>query len=223
MPGSPNAATAAVVFLALFSSCLASVLFLYVVRATSAAFISNMNFLIPLWAVGLGWLVLDEQLPATIGPALLLVLGGVEFVVDGTAVDFSRTMTYKGLMTSGLPNVVSTFGYINASWTLRADLTAEWVCRVLNHMEEFGFEQATPRIPELLAKTMEKRYWIHDFSAGYMQRMMPKLPRQGTQMPWVNPQNYRKDKKMFRGSAISDGALIFTSRHAEAEPLKQAS
>jgi hypothetical protein len=70
---------------------------------------------------------------------------------------------------------------------------------------------------------MEKRYWIHDFSAGYMQRMMPKLPRQGTQMPWVNPQNYRKDKKMFRGSAISDGALIFTSRHAEAEPLKQAS
>jgi hypothetical protein len=52
---------------------------------------------------------------------------------------------------------------------------------------------------------------------------MPKLPRQGTQMPWVNPQNYRKDKKMFRGSAISDGALIFTSRHAEAEPLKQAS
>ena len=90
-------------------------------------------------------------------------------------------------------------------------------------MEEFGFEQATPRIPELLAKTMEKRYWIHDFSAGYMQRMMPKLPRQGTQMPWVNPQNYRKDKKMFRGSAISDGALIFTSRHAEAEPLKAAS
>ena len=58
------------------------------------------------------------------------------------------------------PNMVQTFGYINASWTLRADLTAEWVCRVLNHMEEFGFEQATPRIPELLAKTMEKRYWI---------------------------------------------------------------
>ena len=147
----------------------------------------------------------------------LLNLGGADFTVDGKPVNFADEWTYKGVMCSNIPNMVQTFGYINASWTLRADLTAEWVCRVLNHMEEFGFEQATPRIPELLAKTMEKRYWIHDFSAGYMQRMMPKLPRQGTQMPWVNPQNYRKDKKMFRGSAISDGALIFTSRHAEAE------
>ena len=153
----------------------------------------------------------------------LLNLGGADFTVDGQPVNFADEWTYKGVMCSNIPNMVQTFGYINASWTLRADLTAEWVCRVLNHMEEFGFEQATPRIPELLAKTMEKRYWIHDFSAGYMQRMMPKLPRQGTQMPWVNPQNYRKDKKMFRGSAISDGALIFTPRHAEAEPLKQAS
>ncbi len=153
----------------------------------------------------------------------LLNLGGADFSVDGKPVNFADEWTYKGVMCSNIPNMVQTFGYINASWTLRADLTAEWVCRVLNHMEEFGFEQATPRIPDLLAKTMEKRYWIHDFSAGYMQRMMPKLPRQGTQMPWVNPQNYRKDKKMFRGSAISDGALIFSSRHAEVEPLKQAS
>ena len=153
----------------------------------------------------------------------LLNLGGADFTVDGKPVNFADEWTYKGVMCSNIPNMVQTFGYINASWTLRADLTAEWVCRVLNHMEEFGFEQATPRVPELLAKTMEKRYWIHDFSAGYMQRMMPKLPRQGTQMPWVNPQNYRKDKKMFRGSAISDGALIFTSRHAKAEPLKAAS
>jgi hypothetical protein len=118
--------------------------------------------------------------------------------------------------------MVQTFGYINASWTLRADLTAEWVCRVLNHMDEFGYDQATPRIPEILARTMEKRYWIHDFSAGYMQRMLPKMPRQGTQMPWVNPQNYRKDKKMFRGSAIADGALIFTSREVGGESLRAA-
>ena len=153
----------------------------------------------------------------------LLNLGGADFTVDGKPVNFADEWTYKGVMCSNIPNMVQTFGYINASWTLRADLTAEWVCRVLNHMEEFGFEQATPRIPELLATTMEKRFWIHDFSAGYMQRMMPKLPRQGTQMPWVNPQNYCKDKKIFRVSAISDGALIFTSRHAEAEPLKAAS
>jgi monooxygenase len=153
----------------------------------------------------------------------LLNLGGAEFAVDSKPVNFADEWTYKGVMCSNIPNMVQTFGYINASWTLRADLTAEWVCRVLNHMEEFGYDQATPRIPDLLAKTMEKRFWIHDFSAGYMQRMMPKLPRQGTQMPWVNPQNFRKDKKMFRDGAVADGALIFTERNAEAESFKQAS
>jgi hypothetical protein len=90
-------------------------------------------------------------------------------------------------------------------------------------MDEFGYDQATPRIPDLLAKTMEKRFWIHDFSAGYMQRMMPKLPRQGTQMPWVNPQDFRKDKKMFRNSAVADGALIFTDRNTQVASVKQAS
>ena len=133
------------------------------------------------------------------------------------------SLSYKGVMCSNIPNMVQTFGYINASWTLRADLTAEWVCRVLNHMDEFGYDQATPRIPELLAKTMEKRFWIDDFSAGYMQRMMPNFPRQGTQMPWLNPQDYRKDKKMFRGSAIADGALIFTRSESESVELKAAS
>ena len=93
---------------------------------------------------------------------------------------------------------------------------------MLNHMDVCGYGQATPRIPEIVARTMEKRYWIHDFSAGYMQRMLPKMPRQGTQMPWVNPQNYRKDKKMFRGGAIADGALIFTSRDVGGERLRAA-
>ena len=147
----------------------------------------------------------------------LLNLGGADFEVDGKPIDFADEWTYKGVMCSNIPNMVQTFGYINASWTLRADLTAEWVCRVLNYMDEFGYDQATPRIPEILARTMEKRYWIHDFSAGYMQRMLPKMPRQGTQLPWVNPQNFRKDKKMFRDSAIADGALIFTSREVDAE------
>ena len=153
----------------------------------------------------------------------LLMLGGAEFSVDGNAVNFADEWTYKGVMCSNIPNMVQTFGYINASWTLRADLTAEWVCRVLNHMDEFGYDQATPRIPELLAKTMEKRFWIDDFSAGYMQRMMPNFPRQGSQMPWVNPQDYRKDKKMFRGSAIADGALVFTRSESESAELKVAS
>ena len=152
----------------------------------------------------------------------LLNLGGADFTVDGEPVNFADEWTYKGVMCSNIPNMVQTFGYINASWTLRADLTAEWVCRVLNHMDEFGYDQATPRIPDILARTMEKRYWIHDFSAGYMQRMLPKMPRQGTQLPWVNPQNYRKDKKMFRDAAIADGALIFTSREVDGDQLRVA-
>ena len=152
----------------------------------------------------------------------LLNLGGADFVVDGKPINFADEWTYKGVMCSNIPNMVQTFGYINASWTLRADLTAEWVCRVLNHMDEFGYDQATPRIPEILARTMEKRYWIHDFSAGYMQRMLPKMPRQGTQLPWVNPQNYRKDRKMFRDTAIADGALIFTSREVDGDQLRAA-
>ena len=153
----------------------------------------------------------------------LLNLGGADFFVDGKPINFADEWTYKGVMCSNIPNMVQTFGYINASWTLRADLTAEWVCRVLNHMDEFGYDQATPRIPDILARTMEKRYWIHDFSAGYMQRMLPKMPRQGTQLPWVNPQNYRKDRKMFRDTAIADGALIFTSRKVEGDQLRVAS
>jgi monooxygenase len=152
----------------------------------------------------------------------LLNLGGADFAVDEKPINFADEWTYKGVMCSNIPNMVQTFGYINASWTLRADLTAEWVCRVLNHMDEFGYDQATPRMPEILARTMEKRYWIHDFSAGYMQRMLPKMPRQGTQLPWVNPQNYRKDRKMFRDAAIADGALIFTSREVEGDQLRAA-
>ena len=102
------------------------------------------------------------------------------------------------------PNMVQTFGYINASWTLRADLTAEWVCRVLNHMEEFGFEQATP-----VSLSCWRRPWRSVIGYMIFRRLHAahdaQAARQGTQMPWVNPQNYRKDKKMFRGSAISDG------------------
>lgn len=140
----------------------------------------------------------------------LVVLGGAEFTVDGAPVAFANEWTYKGLMCSNVPNMVQTFGYINASWTLRADLTAEWVCRVLNHMRANDYSAATPRCPEPLAKSMPRRLWIDDFSAGYMQRVLPLFPKQGDREPWVNPQDYRKDRKMFHDGAIEDGALIFT-------------
>ncbi len=137
----------------------------------------------------------------------LLLLGGAEFTVDGAKVDFPDTFTYKGMMYSDIPNLIQTFGYINASWTLRADLTSEYACRVINKMDELGVEQATPRLREE-DKDMEPRPWIEDFSAGYMQRVMHLFPRQGND-PWRNTQNFELDKKMIRKAPLEDGALLF--------------
>ncbi|NNC57468.1 MAG: NAD(P)/FAD-dependent oxidoreductase, partial [Woeseiaceae bacterium] len=113
----------------------------------------------------------------------LLVLGGVEFAVDGKLVDFSKTYSYKGVMYSGVPNLVSTFGYINASWTLRADLTAEYFCRLVKHLDSNEFQSCTPRLrPE--DEAMEPRPWITAFTPGYIQRSIDLMPRQGDHAPW---------------------------------------
>jgi len=137
------------------------------------------------------------------------VLGDVAFSVDGAAVDFSSTMTYKGMMTSGVPNLVSTFGYVNASWTLRADLIAEWFCRLVNHMDEIDALQCTPT-PGADEKDMPLKPYIMDFSSGYIQRVLDRLPKQGDRPPWSNPQEYGRDRKMFRQGPIDDGALVFS-------------
>ena len=155
----------------------------------------------------------------------LVVLGGAEFTLDGEAIDFANEWTYKGMMCSNIPNMVHTFGYINASWTLRADLIATWVCRLLNHMRTTGMTTATPRIADELADSMSQRFWIDDFSAGYMQRVMHRFPKQGDQMPWMNPQNYRKDRKMFRDDPLQDNELVLERAGvvAEAAVLQEAS
>lgn len=155
----------------------------------------------------------------------LVLLGGAEFTLDGEAIDFANEWTYKGMMCSNIPNMVHTFGYINASWTLRADLIATWVCRLLNHMRTTGMTTATPRIADGLANSMSQRFWIDDFSAGYMQRVMHRFPKQGDQMPWMNPQNYRKDRKMFRDDPLQDDELVLERAGvvAEAAVLQEAS
>jgi cation diffusion facilitator CzcD-associated flavoprotein CzcO len=140
----------------------------------------------------------------------LTVLSGVEFTVDGMRVNFPDTWAYKGMMYSDVPNMVQTFGYINASWTLRADLTAEYVCRLLNHMAATGNRQCTPRLREA-DRGMQARPWIEDFSAGYMQRVMHLFPKQGDRDPWRNTQNYALDKKMIRRAPLEDGALVFSN------------
>jgi cation diffusion facilitator CzcD-associated flavoprotein CzcO len=141
----------------------------------------------------------------------LVVLGGVQFAVDGQPVDFPQTYSYKGLMCSDVPNMILTFGYINASWTLRSDLTAEYMCRLLNHMEKTGLGQCTPRLRDE-NRNMPTRPWIDNFSSGYVQRVIHLFPKQGDRAPWLNPQNYQRDKHMLRHEPIEDGVLVFSNR-----------
>jgi cation diffusion facilitator CzcD-associated flavoprotein CzcO len=157
---------------------------------------------------------LDADIIVTATGLQLVMMGGADISVDSQLVDFSKLWTYKGLMVSDVPNMVSTFGYINASWTLRADLTAEWVCRTLNHMAETNSSCVVPIVPEEL-KNMVPKDWIDDFPAGYMQRVMHLFPKQGDQEPWLNTQDLRRDRKIFNQPLATDGALRFSSAGAE--------
>jgi cation diffusion facilitator CzcD-associated flavoprotein CzcO len=147
---------------------------------------------------------------------LLTVMNGVALTVDGKSVNLPDTVAYKGMMYSDVPNLVQTFGYINASWTLRADLTAEFACRLINRMGELGRRIVTPRL-RASDKDMKVLPWIDDFSAGYMQRVMHLFPKQGDRDPWRHTQNYAQDKKLIRDAPIDDDVLQFTNPEAKPE------
>ena len=112
-------------------------------------------------------------------------------------------------MMSDVPNLIQTFGYINASWTLRADLTAEYSCRLINRLDELAMRQVTPRLRDQ-DQGMAGRPWIEDFSAGYIQRSIHLMPKQGDHEPWLNTQDFARDKKMIRNAPLEDGALTFS-------------
>lgn len=152
---------------------------------------------------------LDADIIVTATGLQLVTVGDMTFTVDGRRLDFAQTWTYKGMAYSGVPNLVSTFGYINASWTLRADLTSEYVCRLLNHMDAIDAQVFTPTLRRE-DEGMTPHSWIESFSPGYMRRFMDKMPKQGDHEPWVNPQNYASDKKMFRKAPIDDGVIVFS-------------
>ena len=151
---------------------------------------------------------LEADIVVTATGLNLVMLGEVHIVVDGEPVDFAHTWSYKGFAYSDVPNLASSFGYINASWTLRADLICSYVCRLLNHMAATGTQQCTPRLRAGDAD-MPARPWIQDFSAGYMERVMDQFPKQGDREPWINPQDYARDKKMFAEAPVDDGVMQF--------------
>lgn len=138
----------------------------------------------------------------------LQVLGGTEATVDGKRVDFSKTMSYKGLMYSDMPNFASAFGYTNASWTLKCDLSCAFVGRLLNYMDAKGYAYCAPRRND---PAITEQPWV-DFSSGYFQRANHMLPKQGSDRPWRLYQNYALDIMTLRYGEIEDGTLEFTRK-----------
>ncbi|MFQ3456326.1 NAD(P)/FAD-dependent oxidoreductase [Bradyrhizobium sp. UFLA01-814] len=166
--------------------------------------------------------VLDADIVVTATGLDLQVLGGLEINVDGARVDLSKTMNYKGLMYSGVPNLAAAFGYTNASWTLKCDLTCEYVCRMLNHMKANGYAQVTPRRND---PTVTELPWV-DFSSGYIQRAAARFPKQGSRRPWRLYQNYALDIVTLRFGSLKDEAIEFlparrASADAASNPARQ--
>tara|TARA_R110002110_G_scaffold79732_5_gene208051 strand:+ start:3247 stop:4725 length:1479 start_codon:yes stop_codon:yes gene_type:complete len=149
---------------------------------------------------------LEADLIVTATGLNLKVLGGLNISVDGRTVDLSETMTYKGMMYADVPNLASAFGYTNASWTLKCDLTCEYVCRILNRMDETGDRQATPRLTD---PTVREVPWL-DFSSGYVQRSLDKFPKQGSKKPWKLHQNYALDIVALKFGQVDDGVMEFS-------------
>jgi cation diffusion facilitator CzcD-associated flavoprotein CzcO len=143
----------------------------------------------------------------------LLFLGGMELVVDGDAVDVPKTMTYKGMMLSGVPNCAFTVGYTNASWTLKADLTSEYVCRLLAHMDAHGYGKSVPEITDPSVTETP----LLDFTSGYVLRSLDEFPKQGSKEPWKLRQNYIFDLRSIRRGPIDDGAMQFSPGTARKE------
>jgi monooxygenase len=161
---------------------------------------------------------LEADLIVTATGLNLLPLGGMQIAVDGRAVELPKTMGYKGMMLSGVPNLAVALGYTNASWTLKCDLTCEYVCRLLKHMDEHGWRQCTPhnRDPSVTEEP------FIDFSSGYVLRAIEQFPKQGSKAPWRLYQNYARDILALRFGTLEDAAMVFSNPEPEVdagEPL----
>ena len=147
---------------------------------------------------------LEADIIVTATGLQLLAFGGLDLVVDGEPVDFSKTMAYKALMLSGVPNFAYTVGYTNASWTLKADLVSTYVVRLLQHLDRIGARSAVPvRQPDVAEIP------FMDFQSGYVLRALDRLPKQGDRAPWRLKQNYLTDLRTIKRGDIDDGVLAF--------------
>jgi cation diffusion facilitator CzcD-associated flavoprotein CzcO len=150
---------------------------------------------------------LDADIIITATGLQMLVLGGLSVSVDGEEVKWSETVGYKGMMFSGVPNIAAAMGYTNASWTLKCDLTCDYLCRLLEHLDATGNRQVTPRWTE---PTMPTRPLV-DLTSGYVLRSVQDFPKQGDAPPWRLYQNYIRDILMLRRGSVEDDAIEFSN------------
>jgi hypothetical protein len=138
------------------------------------------------------------------------LMGGMQLFVDGVPVELGKALSYKGMMFSDVPNLASAFGYTNASWTLKCELTCEYVCRLLNYMDAAGYAYATPRRDPSVGEEPSL-----GLTSGYVLRAEGILPKQGTRKPWKMYQNYLLDLAAMRFGKVADPAMEFTRRSAK--------
>jgi cation diffusion facilitator CzcD-associated flavoprotein CzcO len=150
---------------------------------------------------------LDADIIVTATGLTMQAFGGAELFVDGERVEPGKCLAYKGVMLSGVPNLASVFGYINASWTLKADLICNYVCRLLNAMDRKGARQVTPRSNGETAVAP----FVQKFTPGYIERALANWPKQGSKAPWRVYQNYIRDTFALKWSSVDDGALKFSN------------
>ena len=149
---------------------------------------------------------IDADLIITATGLNLELCSNISLKVDNKEINLADTVTYKGMMFSGIPNLVSTFGYTNASWTLGADLTSEYVCRLLNYMKKNSMKKCCPDSNYEIENNEE---WLN-LSSGYIERSKDIFPKQGKKSPWTNNQNFLKDIFQIRYGRINDGDIKFS-------------
>ncbi|MBL8558019.1 MAG: NAD(P)/FAD-dependent oxidoreductase [Hyphomonadaceae bacterium] len=153
---------------------------------------------------------LDADIIITATGFNLSVLGDIAFSIDGKPLDFANTVTYRGMMFTGVPNMVWVFGYFRASWTLRADLVADFVCRLLNHMDKKGVKRVVPAL-RAEDRDMPLLPWIdpENFNPGYLMRGMHLLPKRGDKPEWQHSQDYWREKNELPAIDLDDAALQY--------------
>jgi len=154
---------------------------------------------------------LDADVVITATGFDLSVLGDVALAVDGSEVDPASLVTYRGIMFTGLPNLAYIFGYFRASWTLRADIISDFVCRLLAHMEEKGASRVVPTLRDD-ERDMELRPWVEpeNFNPGYLNRSMHLMPKQGDHDPWTWGVEYFREKEALSTADLEDGSLAYS-------------